>query len=305
MPSNDDLRDLDRLRGEDLAEELGVLSPRRAAHRAVEVRRQVRSGRWQRLGRTAVLHNGPVSPLQLRWAALLSGGDGAALAGASALQAGGVAGVVPQHVLVAVPWRRSPAALTGVHYLRTRHLTAADVVVGALPARCRVARAVVDEAGRASRARARTLIAMVVQQRRTTPAQVRAVLARVAPVRQSVLLLLTLADVEGGAHSLPELQFLDLVRGSGLPLPDRQVVRRRPDGRCYLDAAWERYRLAAEVDGGHHRDVATWEADVLRQDELVIDGTLVVRVLSHWVRERQPLVVDLLRRALLSRGWVP
>ena len=73
-------------------------------------------------------------------------------------------------------------------------------------------------------------------------------LARLAPVRQHVLLALTLADVAGGSHSLPELRFLDLVRGAGLPLPDRQVVRRRADGQYVLDAHWERYGVTVEVE---------------------------------------------------------
>ena len=45
--------------------------------------------------------------------------------------------------------------------------------------------------------------------------------------------------------------------------------------------------------------MASWEADVLRHDELALAGDVVVRVLSWWVRDRP----DLVRRALTSRGW--
>ena len=96
-----------------------------------------------------------------------------------------------------------------------------------------------------------------------------------------------------------------LVRDAGLPPPTRQAVRQRPDGRYYLDAAWDGYGLVVEVDGSHHREASQWEADVLRQDELMIGGDRMLRLLSWWVRERPELVVDLLRRALTAAGWRP
>lgn len=294
-----------QLRREDVAEELGVLAPGRVREQADLVRRRVRSGRWQRWGAAVVQHNGPVTALQLQWAAVLSAGPPAALARISALVAGGVVGLGPSSVVVVVPATRTPAALPGVRCVRSRLLHAVDLQAGSTLPRTTVARALVDEASRARRDRARTLIAMAVQQRRTTVAEVEAALERLAPVRQSVLLAVTLQDVGGGSHSLPELRFLSLVRAAGLPVPDRQVVRRRPDGRYVLDGHWERYGITVEVDGGHHREVATWEADVLRQDELALEGDVVVRVLSWWVRDRPALVVDLVRRALLSRGWRP
>jgi very-short-patch-repair endonuclease len=99
--------------------------------------------------------------------------------------------------------------------------------------------------------------------------------------------------------------FTTLVRRSDLPPPSRQAVRRRVDGRYYLDVAWDDYDVVAEIDGSHHRDVAQWEADVLRQDELVIGGDRVIRLLSWWVRDRPELVLDLLRRTLISAGWQP
>ena len=146
---------------------------------------------------------------------------------------------------------------------------------------------------------------MVVQQRKATPNEIRAVLKRLSPVRRQVLLHLTVDDVEGGAQSLPELRFTTLVRQSDLPAPSRQVIRQRKDGRYYLDVGWDDYDVVAEIDGSHHRDAAQWEADVLRHDELVIGGDRVIRLLSWWIRDRPELVLDLLRRALISAGWRP
>lgn len=295
--------DLHDLAAERWAEELGVLTPAAVARRAAEVSRAVRSGRWQRLGRCVVTHNGPVTDDQRMWAAVLSPPSTAALAREAALAASGMTGLRGARLTVAHEWGTSCPPIEGVTYVRTRHLT--QDLVASQPRRMTAARAVVDAASRAAPDRARTLLAMVVQQRKATPRAIRQVLERVRPVRQEVLIRLTLADVEGGAESLPELRFTRLMVAARLPLPTRQVVRMRRDGRFYLDVEWEEYGLVGEIDGTHHRDAAQWEADVLRQDELMIGGDRVLRLLSWWVRDRPELTVDLVRRALIACGWRP
>ena len=298
--------DVHRTYAEQLAADVGVLAPRLVTERQREVRRNVRNGRWQRAGCCVVTHSGPLTGEQLAWAAVLSPPGTAAVARESALVLAGVRGLREQRQLhVVTTWGSRPAPLAGVRYVQTRHLGPQDVMLAAQPLRSTPARALVDAASRASRDGARTLIAMVVQQKKATPKEVRAVLKQLSPVRRQVLLHLTLNDVEGGAHSLPELRFTTLVRRSDLPAPTRQVIRRRPDGRYYLDVAWDDYAVVAEIDGSHHRDAAQWEADVLRHDELVIGGDRVIRLLSWWVRDRPELVLDLLRRALMSAGWKP
>jgi len=39
---------------------------------------------------------------------------------------------------------------------------------------------------------------------------------------------------------------------------------------CCLDAWWERQRVAAELDGAHHRTVRVWDGDGLRANGVVI-----------------------------------
>jgi very-short-patch-repair endonuclease len=298
--------DVHRTYAEQLAEDDGVLAPRLVVARHRDVRGNVRSERWQRAGCCVVMHSGPLTDTQQAWAAVLSPRGTAAVAREAALAASGVRGLREQGQLhVVTAWGTRPAPIAGVRYVQTRHLDAVDVMLTAQPLRSTPARALVDAASRATPDGARTLIAMVVQQKKATPGEVRAVLDRLTPVRREVLLRVTLADVEGGAHSLPELRFMTLVRGSDLPTPTRQVVRRRPDGRYYLDVAWDDYAVVAEIDGSHHRNAGQWEADALRQDELVIGGDRVLRLPSSWIRDRPELVLDLLRRALLSAGWRP
>jgi very-short-patch-repair endonuclease len=295
---------VDVAKAEWIAEDLGVLGPVRASEKQAEVRRKLRSGHWQQVGRCVVTHNGPLSADQLLWVAVLSPRGVAAVARQSALTMAGVQGLRPSGLWVVVPWGHTPPPVCGVRYAKSRRLDPIDICPG-YPARCTPARALVDAASRATPDGARTLIAMVVQQNKVTPGQVRAVLDRLTPVRREVLLRITLADVEGGAHSLPELRFTTLVRGSDLPAPTRQVVRRRLDGRYYLDVAWDEYAVVAEIDGSHHRNAGQWEADALRHDELVIGGDRVLRLPSSWIRDRPELVLDLLRRALIAAGWRP
>jgi very-short-patch-repair endonuclease len=81
-------------------------------------------------------------------------------------------------------------------------------------------------------------------------------------------------------------------------------VRAEPGGRRrYLDAEW-RCRdgrvVAAEVDGALHLTPRRWWDDQLRQNELTIAGTLVLRFPSAVVRAEPALVADQLRRLLRS-----
>ena len=58
----------------------------------------------------------------------------------------------------------------------------------------------------------------------------------------------TVADAAGGAHSLGELDLVDLCRREKLPVPSLQ---QRRAGR-YLDAEWAEWGLRVEIDGAHH-----------------------------------------------------
>ena len=74
-----------------------------------------------------------------------------------------------------------------------------------------------------------------------------------------------MVDLCDGAHSLGELDFAGLCREHGLPEPTRQAVRTLPDGRIYLDVAWEDIGLVVEIDGGHHALALDTVDDALRR----------------------------------------
>jgi very-short-patch-repair endonuclease len=80
-----------------------------------------------------------------------------------------------------------------------------------------------------------------------------------------------------------ETLFVLIVRSSGLPEPRRQypVILR---GRRYrLDFAWPPVRLAAEIDGTAVHGPDALEADLLRQNQILLDGWLVLRFTWHGV----------------------
>ena len=288
-----------------VAAALGVLAPS-VAETVPDLPEQLRQGRWQRLGRVVVRHNGPLTAEQALWVAVLRSPAGAVVSGTTAALLRGLRHPPPPRPELLVPAAGPLPHLPGVEVSRTRLLGPCDVHPTAQPPQLRLSRAVVDAASRCRRADdVRALLCAGVQQRLVRAADLRDVVERLGPVRHRALLLRTLDDVEAGAHSVREVQFLRVVRRAGLPLPDLQVVRTRRGGRHYLDAHWRRYRLRAEVDGLGHLLVRTWSADVDRDNELQLGGPqeCCLRIPGFWLDERPSHVVDQVRRGLLRGGW--
>jgi hypothetical protein len=148
-------------------------------------------------------------------------------------------------------------------------------------------------------ARACGIVSAAVQQRLVTPAQLRDVLVAAGAVRHRRLLLAVIGDIEGGSHSLAELDMARLCRRSGLPPPQRQAVRRDSEGRRrYLDLFWPEQGVCVEVDGGFHWEASEWRLDMDRQNDLVLDGLTVLRFPSVAVRIDADHVAARLARAL-------
>ncbi|MCA1721852.1 MAG: hypothetical protein LC779_12370 [Actinobacteria bacterium] len=65
----------------------------------------------------------------------------------------------------------------------------------------------------------------------------------------------------------------------------------RANGKRYLDAWWERQRVAAEVDRAHHMEVGSWDEDTLRSNEVLValrhDRALLLRVTSGNLRHKE------------------
>lgn len=269
------------------------------------VRAMLSARRWQRPHRrVVVLHNGPLTPAQQIWVALLSAPDGAALCGPTAASLDGLSGFPDPllHVVVG-PHDRLPLA-AGTRYHRTAHLGPEDVHPARRPRRTRIARSVVDTASWTSvEGRARLAIIAAVQQRLVKPSALGEALTRRGPCRWHAVIVESIADAEGGIQSLPERNFQRIVASRGFPVPTRQSVRRRADGKYYLDAEWTAYGVTAEIHGTPHLEVAQWDADLDRGSELAAGAGRLLQFSSYGVRRRPDRVGDLVALALGNAGW--
>lgn len=273
-----------------------------------EIRWRVASGRWQRpCQRVFVAWPGPLTASQKQRVAAYWGGPGAALAGLTAARLAGLTGFDTDtgiiHLLRPVgrkPRRDWPPAGVVVHW--SRLLGPGDVSPNLVPLRTRLARSLVDAAEWMPTDRgAQAVLAAGVQQN----------LARVDDLlseaerngthrRRHSLIRVTLQDIAGGSQALSELDFMRLVvRGYGLPVPERQVPLYDANGRKrYLDAAWRPARVAVEIDGAAHRDVLQYWDDMDRDNQLKLRGYTVLRFPSALVRQQPGYVAAQIRDAL-------
>ncbi|WP_436005239.1 hypothetical protein [Knoellia sp. LjRoot47] len=211
------------------------------------------------------------------WHAVWESGSGAALDGAAALAASGLRGFTSRAFDVSQPRNNRHHSVAGV---RLHRRTVMPSLVGA-----GVPRVVPDVAAvnaalwcRSDR-EAALVLCLVVQQRLTTAPRLLAAWrgARVGGPRRTFLDE-AVGDLCDGAQALGELDFATMCRRSGLPPPTRQVVRHGPDGRVYLDAAWEEVGLVVEIDGGHHQWALNPVEDALRQNDVVVGGEVMLRI---------------------------
>jgi hypothetical protein len=269
------------------------------------IRHLLESGRWQAPHRGVyVTHSGPLTAVQRRRVAVLA--SRGYVAGVSALSLLGLRGFeAPQLHLLIRAGRRDfdPPPWVLIH--RTAALPYADrTLIERFP--CTTpARAAVDAAQWASSdERAAAIVAACVQQRLLPATELNHVLARMPRAHRRGLVLGLVGDLVGGAGSLPEAQFLRICRRAGFPPPKLQVSRRDAGGRRrYLDAYFEEYGVHVEIDGSQHREVATWWADMKRQNDLWIAGDRVLRFPSWVIRSRPQDVAGQVRAALRAAGW--
>lgn len=297
-------------------EQDGVLTRQQALHGGMSEDQwqwRLDSHRWQPLlPGVAVVHTGPVTLRQQSWAAVLIAGPGACLSGDSALVELGL-DLGPLRVLpVAVPYGRKvaprmlrpcdgppvrvqPRAVSGLSAL-TRPVRRPPTVRGEVAVLHSAAWARSDRA-------AEWRIAACVQQRLVLPQELRRTLSRLPRLPRRQLVAAVLDDVEHGAHAASELDLLRFLRRWGLPRPDRLQRPVRLGRIRYLDAWWERQKVAAEMDGAHHRSAGAWDDDVLRANDVLVagrqDGAVLLRFTSANLRHEAVRVAAQLAAVLL------
>jgi very-short-patch-repair endonuclease len=263
------------------------------------------TGVWQTvLPGVAVTHSGQVTDRQRAWAAVLYGGEGAALSGDAALVEAGFARLEVAAIDIAVPAHRRVATQPGVRPHIVSRL--AELVHPVRqPTQVRTPRALLDSMAWASSDRAAEWrLAAAVQQRLVTPSQVRAALDGAPRLKRRALANAVLLDVELGAHAQTELDFLRLLRRNHLPCPDGLQYRVRAGGTKYLDGEWRARRVYAELDGAHHRAAGTWDSDTLRANAVVVsqrhDRVILLRFTGSNMRHDESQMVAQLSAVLLD-----
>jgi very-short-patch-repair endonuclease len=295
-----------------LRHQSGVITYWQARHflsrKALEHR--LATDRWRRVHRMIyVTTGGSLTPLQRLWIAVLAAGGeagSACLAGLSALCTWGLRGVEASAIDVLVPHARRVQLPPGVRSHRSRAPNL-ETTHHVSPPATMPPRSVLDAVQWArSEAEARLIIAATFQQGLVTYVDVERVAAEMPRARRRGLLLRTAADCAGGSHSLGELELVRLCRRHRLPLPSRRSPRTDRLGRQrYLDAVFEPWKVAVEIDGAHHLDVARMWDDASRANALELDGYVVLRYPAFAVRTQAVRIAGEIREALRKAGWDP
>ena len=269
-----------------------------------QLRAELRAERWRSWGRqTIAVHTGQLGQPAVFQRAVFETGADAALDGISALTAAGLEHFESSLVHVSVSKSTTYRHSRGVRVHETRRRCDADVL-GTSPPRVRAEVAAIRAALWATSSRQAALILMmVVQQRIATPAALQEAFVLIKRDRRRRSIAAVLADVAAGAHSMGELDFARMCRSRGLPEPDRQVRRRLPSGRVFLDVYWERYGVVVEIEGLHHLlpDVAI--ADSLRQNWLTIDNDKLLRIPLIGLRVAADEFLEQVEQLLSAHGW--
>lgn len=130
----------------------------------------------------------------------------------------------------------------------------------------------------------RALIAHVFQTRRTTAARLLGVVSRVPKLHHRDDLLRNIDLAAEGAHSIGEAEAVEWLVSAGFPAPERQFPVLVSGRLRYLDAADPVLRIAYEVDGLHHGDLAHRDADNDRDLALAAVGWETVRLTTFRIR---------------------
>lgn len=257
------------------------------------VRNQVAAGRWVQLTSTVIATTtGPLSRLATMWLGVLHAGTGAIVGG---LTAGEVLGLRNWHrdeitILVRAELEFDDHEVPGVNFVRTRRdLTVMRMPRPGLPV-SRIEPAVLLWAAyQRSRRSAQGVVAAVIQQRLSDPERFHEWLRGMRPLRWAALFRTALADIQGGAQSLAEIDVRRMCREVGIVAPTRQRKRVDTAGRVrFTDCEWvlpNGHVVVLEIDGAFHMDVEQWEDDLARQRRISGPHRTVVRCTAREVRD--------------------
>lgn len=272
----------------------GMIADWQASQVDLNRRRLMRACRtgWRQVTPHVFLsHDADISPAQMRQAGLLEAGPDAILAGRGALLEAGWTGPDDGYVDAILPrasrWRsRSP-----VPWLRL-HFPESPARPTGRPARTSASRGAIDAAAWAASPREVLMILVsAAQQRLVTPAQLRREFDSRGRGCHRRAIADALGELDRGATSSNEADFLRECRRRGLPVPLMQTRRRTRGRNRATDAEFRLPQgrlLVVEIDGIGHLEVSTWHADIARHNEIAAStGAMILRV-SGWEVRNDP-----------------
>ena len=270
-----------------------------------QISARLRRGTWERVARNVYRVPGSVPTWEQRLlAAVWAAGAGAAASRQAAAALWNVPGFRPGPIVVTQargPSSRYPAP--GLH--DSRFLPAHQVrLVHAIPVTC-PARTLLDLCGCVPPQRAERALDNALAMELTTAHQLGLMLAETgARGRRGTALLRRLLSVRTAEYTPPaselEALVLAVLRGAGLPLPDRQEwvgSTRAPVGR--VDFVYPEARVVIEADSRrYHSSWLDVQADHRRDLLLTAAGWRIVRVNWHQLIEEPELFVRAMRAFL-------
>ncbi len=258
--------------------------------------------RWTAMTPSLVLlHNHEPTRRQWMWIGLKDAAPFAALCSHTSLECGGFRGFAKEtgsiHLIIPKGAKTTPFPLIQLH--ESRRFGPTDIrMYDAIPC-TEIHRSAVDAGAWQPWPRfAVTMMASVVQQRVCTVPRLDQAIEEAGQVRHRRLMRLALTDISGGAEALGEIDVARMCRRFGLLAPCRQRKRRDRGGRVrYLDCEWDLddgTTVVLEIDGSHHMEVVSWDADIRRQRKVVTRHRHLLRATAMEARlEQEDIVVDL------------
>lgn len=263
------------------------------------LQRLVAQGHWKRVCKGLYDAVPGVTTFQKRaWAALLIGGDGAAIGGEAALRLHGVNLDVGE-VEVWVRPDTQPHPLPGVR-VRRDFLSRAQNRRGRI-SRITVEAALVDVGQFLPTGRLVALLTEAFRLKLTTPRAVGQAIRRRARVRGRRRFEAILADLEGVESTLEYVYRRDVERAHGLPEPRRQVSISRG---TRSDGVYQEFGVVIELDGrAGHEEAERSFRDLERDNAHAERNVITLRYGSADVRGRPCEVAAQVAAVLRSRGW--
>ena len=264
--------------------------------------RQVAIAKWQQLHPGIYCaYTGPATFATRCAAALAACGPEASLDDATAAILHGGHGFDDSVIYVVVPHGAHRPRLRGVRVRQSSTLTERSFLQRNGLRVVRREWAVLAAARRLPR-QARGILAAAAQTGFVRADDVFACVLLVGRFRGRPAIITALRDVLGGSRSELELLLLDVLRTAGLPMPKLNWPLRLGGRRAWLDACYPELRIAIEIDGrAYHLLSEDWESDLARQNDIVLDGWLILRFSARVLRDHPDTVVQQVQAALASR----